>query len=123
MYYVKDNTDYVWYKHSDLSRCEQFIAEGSGPNGVELHIEFLHYWKGNEMSWLEVVPAYGRDYKNQKTVKEDWNANKDFKDPWTGSYINKADADKMPELNVNVRYDNSRKVVTVKWVWIMTTGQ
>ena len=27
---------------------------------------------------LEVVPAYGRDYKSQKEVKADWEANMDF---------------------------------------------
>lgn len=66
------------------------------------------------MSWLEVIPAYGRDYKSAKDVKADWNAYKDFRDPWTGGYINKAQADKDSQLRVNVRYAKLQKVVTVK---------
>jgi len=27
---------------------------------------------------MTLVPAYGRDYKNRKSVKDDWNNNKDF---------------------------------------------
>lgn len=45
--------------------------------------------------FIEVVPAYGRDYKSAKDLKSDWNAGKDFKivtfGPDDGRYINKAD--------------------------------
>jgi hypothetical protein len=39
------------------------------------------------MEWIEVVPAYGRDYKNQASVKADWNADKDFRDRASGRYV------------------------------------
>jgi hypothetical protein len=65
------------------------------------------------MTWIEVTPAYGRDYKNQKAVKEDWDKNLDFRDTRTGSYITKNEAIKH-NLSVNVRYSNLTKIVTVK---------
>jgi hypothetical protein len=65
------------------------------------------------MSWIEVAPAYGRDYKNQKEVKADWAAGKDFRETSTGSYTNKQDADRLG-LKVVVRYANRLKVVNVK---------
>lgn len=64
------------------------------------------------MEWIEVEPAYGRDYKNQKDLKADWNANKDFRDTASGRYVNKADADRLG-LKVIVRYANQRKVCNV----------
>lgn len=64
------------------------------------------------MSWIEVSPAYGRDYKSQKAVKEDWAAGKDFRDTASGSYINKDGADKLG-LSVIVRYGNSLKVMSI----------
>ena len=36
------------------------------------------------MQNIQLVPAYGRDYKNQTEVLADWNANKDF---WTADII------------------------------------
>jgi hypothetical protein len=65
------------------------------------------------MGYLEVVPAYGRDYKNQSEVKADWSANKDFQDPFSGSYINKFDAERLVGLKVMVRYARHSKVVAV----------
>lgn len=62
--------------------------------------------------YIEVVPAYGRDYKNQKAVREDWEANKDFRDTLSGSYINKADADRLG-FSVIVRYAKRLKVMSV----------
>tara|TARA_B100001996_G_scaffold359016_1_gene323964 strand:- start:29 stop:289 length:261 start_codon:yes stop_codon:yes gene_type:complete len=65
---------------------------------------------------LEVVPAYGRDYKSQAEVKADWEANMDFKivASYTetlappmfeyGRYINKQDADRELNMRVLVRY-------------------
>jgi hypothetical protein len=66
--------------------------------------------------WIEVVPAYGRDYKNKAEVQAAWNAGLDFAitDMFHGGrYLNKEDAEKA-NLRVNVRYDRSRKVMTVK---------
>lgn len=67
------------------------------------------------MNYIEAIPAYGRDYKNQKSVKEDWNANKDFVAmSMLGSmgYINKQDAENQG-LKVIIRYDRQLKVVAV----------
>jgi hypothetical protein len=72
------------------------------------------------MPYTNVVPAYGRDYKSQKEVQADWDANKDFRvedyySPKHGSYLNKIDKDKfIPDHTITVRYDNQRKVYTVK---------
>jgi hypothetical protein len=65
--------------------------------------------------YIEVTPAYGRDYTTAKAVKADWKAGKDFIiccmfHPDNGRYINKEDADKDPSLTVNLRYDELRKV-------------
>lgn len=64
------------------------------------------------MTYIEAVPAYGRDYKSQKAVKEDWSAGKDFQDPMSGSYLNKQDAESLG-LKVLIRYDKQLKVVAV----------
>jgi hypothetical protein len=64
------------------------------------------------MEWIEVVPAYGRDYKNQASVKADWNADKDFRDTVTGQYINKSGAERLG-LKVIVRYSNNLKVMSM----------
>jgi hypothetical protein len=66
---------------------------------------------------IQLVPAYGRDYKTQAEVLADWNANKDF---WTADIIhgygvatNKQDCDSMG-LRVVIRYANKQKLVAVK---------
>lgn len=64
------------------------------------------------MAFIEVVPAYGRDYKNQAEVKKDWNADKDFQDTVTGSYTNKSDCKNLG-LSVIVRYSRQMKVMQV----------
>lgn len=65
--------------------------------------------------WIEVVPAYGRDYTNQIGVKRDWNADKDFQEVVSGSYINKSGA-KALGAKVIVRYDKHRKVINLSGV-------
>lgn len=65
------------------------------------------------MNWIEVTPAFGRDYKNQAQVKADWNADKDFRETSSGSYINKSGAAALG-LKVIVRYANNLKVMQVK---------
>lgn len=62
------------------------------------------------MNWIEVTPAYGRDYKNQKDAKADWNADKDFRETASGSYINKTGARQLG-LKVIIRYSNNLKVM------------
>ncbi len=62
------------------------------------------------MSYIEVVPAYGRDYANQKSARADWDANLDFRETSTQRYINKSQALEMG-LSVIIRYDKDRKVM------------
>lgn len=62
--------------------------------------------------WIEVMPAYGRDYTNQKSVREDWEAGKDFQETSTRRYVNKQDADNMG-LKVIIRYSKLMKVMNV----------
>jgi hypothetical protein len=64
------------------------------------------------MTYIEAVPAYGRDYKNQKDVRADWNLGKDFQDAFTRQYLNKQDAESQG-LKVIIRYDKLMKVVSV----------
>jgi hypothetical protein len=64
------------------------------------------------MSYIEAIPAYGRDYKNQRDVREAWKAGNDFQDAFTRQYLNKQDADSLG-LKVLVRYDKLLKVVAV----------
>lgn len=61
--------------------------------------------------WLEVYPAYGRDYKTQKEVKAAWAAGEDFR-TYAGPYVNKEDA-KREGYKVLVRYANQAKVCGV----------
>lgn len=70
-----------------------------------------------QVSSIQLVPAYGRDYKTQAEVQEAWNANKDF---WTADIIhgygvatNKEDCDSMG-LRVVIRYANKQKLYAVK---------
>lgn len=63
--------------------------------------------------YIEVVPTYGRDYKNQREVKTAWAEGKDFRDTATGSAVNKQDADNLG-LSVIVRYAKLQKVVQVR---------
>jgi hypothetical protein len=64
--------------------------------------------------YLVLTPAYGRDYKSMKAVKEDWAANKDFSiaNPGYPSYINKQDADR-EGLSVQIRYNNNLKSIVI----------
>ncbi len=69
------------------------------------------------MSFLNVVPAYGRDYKSAKAVKADWDAGKDFQindmsSRDDGRYINKDD--KPANVTLTVRYNRLMSVTTIK---------
>lgn len=59
---------------------------------------------------MTVVPAYGRDYKSQKEVKQAWVNGDDFKDAISGRYLSSRD----PVFDVWVRYDKATKIVQVK---------
>jgi hypothetical protein len=66
-------------------------------------------------TYIEVTPAYGRDYTSQKAVKEAWAAGADLKivtfGPHMGRYVNNADA---ADLKVLVRYAKLQRMVSVK---------
>ena len=67
--------------------------------------------------YVTLTPAYGRDYKSQKEVLADWNADKDFMincvmHPADGRYINKSSAPK--EDTYNIRYAKNTKVLPVR---------
>lgn len=61
---------------------------------------------------LEVIPAYGRDYKTPEEVLTAWEQNLDFQVAPFGPYVNKQDADNFGE-SVRIRFDNMKKVVGV----------
>lgn len=68
---------------------------------------------------MTLTPAYGRDYKSAKAVKEDWAAGKDFvvadvMDPYCGKPINREDAVKAGITTVNIRYKKLTQVCVVK---------
>lgn len=67
--------------------------------------------------YITVVPAYGRDYKSAKAVREDYAAGKDFRindafSPDDGRYVNKDD--KPADVTLSVRYARLTKVVHIK---------
>lgn len=66
------------------------------------------------MRYLTVVPAYGRDYKSQKAIQDDWDAGKDFmiRDLFESGYINKDDTP--DSVQINVRYASDTKVYPIK---------
>lgn len=66
---------------------------------------------------MNMVPAYGRDYKSAKAVKEDFDAGKDFQiadisSPYDGKYVNKAQLDK--GSTHTIRYKKLTQVCVVK---------
>jgi hypothetical protein len=65
------------------------------------------------MDWVVAVPAYGRDYKTAKEVREAWANGRDFRIMPSGQYINKSDADKY-NVAVQLRYDRRTKVIGIQ---------
>lgn len=66
-------------------------------------------------SKIILTPAYGQEYRSDSQVEADWEAGKDFREPLSGSYVNKQDAGSIPGLRwVNIRYNNNRKVHVIK---------
>ena len=66
---------------------------------------------------MTLTPAYGRDYKSQKAVEEDFNLDKDFiindiMSPWNGKPCNKSSLGKGE--TVQIRYAKLRKVIVIK---------
>lgn len=67
-------------------------------------------------NFIQVTPAYGRDYKTKKEVLAAWNANLDFviRDIRHSGYINREDVERFnadgEDIVIHVRYDDERKV-------------
>jgi hypothetical protein len=67
---------------------------------------------------MTLTPAYGRDYKSQKAVKVDFDADKDFivadfMHPSCGSYANKSDLEGEYK-EIYIRYHDLRKIMVIK---------
>lgn len=65
---------------------------------------------------MEIAPAYGRDYKSAKAVREDWEAGKDFiitDIQYASQYINKEDVVNYGVKTLTVRYGQLRKVTVI----------
>lgn len=70
------------------------------------------------MSYLTLVPAYGRDYKSKAAVEADFNADKDFliqdiSSPHDGRYVNRRDL-VGSGVTVNIRYKKLASVAVIK---------
>jgi hypothetical protein len=66
------------------------------------------------MTSLTLIGAYGRDYKNQKAVKNDWNAGKDFVimtmfGGHYGQYVSKREVPK--DAVIFIRYNKCKSIV------------
>lgn len=59
--------------------------------------------------YIEVIPAYGRDYKNKKEIEADLVAGKDFQLTTTRQYLTLTDM-VAHNFRVIVRYGNQMKV-------------
>ena len=62
---------------------------------------------------FHLMPAYGRDYKNQKEVRADWVAGKDFVLSTTGQYCSARDLKDLPG-EVWIRYAKLTKIIKVQ---------
>jgi hypothetical protein len=61
-------------------------------------------------TYVEVVPAYGRDYRSAAAAKADWSRGVDFLETSSQRYMSKRDCDRDPNLRVVIRYADQRKV-------------
>ncbi len=71
---------------------------------------------------MNLIPAYGRDYKSAKEVKADFEADKDFiisdmSSRWDGKPINKSQLqqDSFGHGWAYVRFDRLRKVTAIRY--------
>ena len=64
---------------------------------------------------INVLPAYGRDYKNKKEILNDYLANKDFEvsDISNKGKINKSDCLRYGVACLIIRYGNLRKTASI----------
>jgi hypothetical protein len=67
---------------------------------------------------MNLVPAYGRDYKSKASVQADLDADLDFtiadiSSPWNGRYVNKSQLVDAGYKQITVRYSRLRKVAVI----------
>jgi hypothetical protein len=68
---------------------------------------------------MTLSPAYGRDYKSAKAIKDDFAADKDFiiedfTHPNCGQYINRTQLLEAGTRTVNIRYKKKTAVTVIK---------
>lgn len=63
--------------------------------------------------YMELCPAYGRDYTNRAAAKADFLAGKDFKGDYTVGFAYCSCRDFAPGTKVNVRYNKGLGICTV----------
>lgn len=63
--------------------------------------------------FIEVIPAYGRDYKNAKDARQSWATNKDWLEATSRKPINRNQAEQMG-LRVILRFNQWRNTTTTK---------
>ena len=61
-----------------------------------------NYIGDETMSMLELIPAYGRVYKDTSAMEQDWKAGKDFKIRSGGPYCSIRDSELMREEGYTV---------------------
>ena len=66
---------------------------------------------------MTLTPAYGRDYKNKKSVLEDFNSEKDFiiadiTNQWSGKPVNKQQLNAL-DYPIYIRYNKLQKVLSI----------
>lgn len=61
-------------------------------------------------NYVEVMPAYGRDYKSAAAAKADWNNGLDFMESTTRRYCSKRDFQNQPDTQIIIRYGQLRKL-------------
>lgn len=66
-------------------------------------------WSIDMFGVFPLVPAYGRDYKTEYEVVQDWQAGKDFRTV-SGQYCSIRD---FPNMPVPIRFNLLRDVVTM----------
>lgn len=64
------------------------------------------------MTYITVVPAYGRDYRSAKAALADWQAGKDFRHAATGQYLSSRD-DLGSSIKVIIRYARLTKTTII----------
>ena len=66
-------------------------------------------------TYVTVMPAYGRDYKNKKDALADWNAGKDFYAQGVehSGYVSKVEAEALG-LTIMIRYNRLTRITSTK---------